>query len=221
MRMFGKITAQEAAQHFDVYFQKLARKNRGLPIQVSLSSSKLGLTAQPLHANLHAKIFGPLGMRDSYLLFYSRPDAQPATPIQKIWVEGEEISGFTSLSCDWAGGGIVSTTADLLAFHKALRSGQLVSAATLQAMQTCPHKFRTGIYYGQGMMEIRFEEFFFLLRGLPRVTGHIGILATHMFHDPATDTCIVMNFAATDRMTQSFRTLIDLLNVLKRIREAR
>lgn len=67
------------------------------------------------------------------------------------------------------------------------------------------------------MMEIHFEEFFFLLRGLPRVTGHIGILATHMFHDSASDTTIVMNFTATERRTQSFRTLIDLLNVIKRI----
>jgi D-alanyl-D-alanine carboxypeptidase len=157
-------------------------------------------------------------MRDSYLLFYSVPEAQPKKPIQSIWVEGTEISRFTSLSCDWAGGGIVSTPADLLTFHKALCSGELVSASTLKEMQTCPHKFRGGIYYGLGMMEIRFEEFFFLLRGLPRVTGHIGILATHMFHDPTSDTYIVMNFAATDRMTQSFRVLIDLLNVIKRIR---
>jgi D-alanyl-D-alanine carboxypeptidase len=361
MKLFGNVPAQEAVQHFDAYFQKLARKSKGVPIQVSLYSEKLGLayddplgenrrpfhiasigkvftavlvfmlaergaitlddpitrylpaaqldglfcvqgvdyapkvtvrdlvahtsgaadyfedpvtsglpflqdvlrnpdtfwtpdmlldfsrlrqqpagapgaqfhysdtgyvllgklveavTAQPFHANLHAEIFDRLGMHDSYLLFYSEPAAQPQKPLQKLWVEGVEISGFTSLSCDWAGGGIVSTTADLLTFHQALRRGELVSAATLKTMQTCPHKFRTGIYYGLGMMEIHFEEFFFLLRGLPRVTGHIGILATHLFHDPVSDTYIVMNFAATDRMTQSFRVLIDLLNVIRRI----
>jgi len=349
MKWFGKVSAQEAAQHFDVYLQKLAKKNKGLPIQVSLFSEKLGLayadplgenarpfhiasigkmftatlvfmlaeqeaialddpisrhlpaaqldklfhfqgvdyanqvtvrhllahtsgaadyfedpvttgvsflqdvlhnpdtfwtpemlldftrlrqqpvgapgtrfhysdtgyillgklveavTAQSFHANLHAKIFSPLAMKDSYLLFYSEPEAQPRKQMQKIWLEGTEISGFTSLSCDWAGGGIVSTTADLMTFHKALQRGELVSPGTLKSMQTCPHKFRTGIHYGLGIMEIHFEEFFFLLRGLPRVTGHIGILATHLFHDPASDTYIVMNFAATDRMIQSFQ----------------
>jgi D-alanyl-D-alanine carboxypeptidase len=176
------------------------------------------VTAQPFHANLHQRIFDPLGMSDSYLLFYSQPSRQPPEPIQKLWVEGVEASRFTSLSCDWAGGGIVSTPADLITFHKALQRGELVSAASLQATQTFPHRFRPGIHYGLGRMEIHFEEFFFLLRGMPRVTGHIGILATHMFYDPASDTHIVLNFAATERMTRSFRVLIDLLNTIKRIR---
>lgn len=175
------------------------------------------VTGQPFHTNLHEHIFTPLGMSDSYLMFYSQPEAQPQKPIQKIWLEGVEVSGFTSLSCDWAGGGIISTTADLLTFHKALQGGKLASAATLKEMQTCPHKFRAGIYYGLGMMELRFEQFFFLLRGLPRVSGHIGILATHMFHDPVSDTYIVMNFASPERMKRSFLVLIDLMNFTRRI----
>ncbi len=175
------------------------------------------VTSQPFHANLHHKIFDPLGMADSYLMFYSEPAAQPKKPIQQIWVEGIEVSRFTSLSCDWAGGGIVSTTADLLVFSRALARGELVNSTSYAAMRIFEHKFRTGIHYGLGLMELHFEEFFFLLRGLPRVTGHIGVLATHMFYDAATDTHIVMNFADSRRMTESFRLLIDLLGIIKRV----
>jgi D-alanyl-D-alanine carboxypeptidase len=177
------------------------------------------ITLQPFHTNLHQRIFDPLGMADSYLMFYSEPAAQPKKPIQQIWVEGTEVSRFKSLSCDWAGGGIVSTTADLLVFSRALARGELVKSTSYAAMCTFDQKFRKGIRYGLGLMELRFEEFFFLLRGLPRVTGHIGVLATHMFYDAATDTHIVMNFADTRRMTESFRLLIDLLGTIKRVAE--
>jgi|GEM_PF-2588462 len=32
-----------------------------------------------------------------------------------------------------------------------------------------------GIYYGAGFMEYHFGEFFFLLRGFPRLVGHMGV----------------------------------------------
>lgn len=78
--------------------------------------------------------------------------------IRKLWINGTEASSFKSISCDWAGGGIVTTTEDLLKFQRALRKGKLVSGTSLQIMETCPHKFRPGIYYGLGMMEIHFES---------------------------------------------------------------
>jgi D-alanyl-D-alanine carboxypeptidase len=175
------------------------------------------VTGQQFHTNLHAHIFDPLGMRDSYLLFYSEPAAQPQQPLAPLWVNGTEASRFQSLSCDWAGGGIVSTPADLLKFSRALAQGELVGATSYAAMTAFSHRFRQGIHYGLGLMEVHFSEFFFLLRGLPQVTGHIGILATHMFYDARTDTHIVMNFGDTQRMTQSFRVLIELLQTVKRI----
>jgi len=84
-------------------------------------------------------------------------------------------------------------------------------------MDACPHKFRSGIYYGLGMMEIRFKEFFFLLGRLPRIRGHIGILATHLFYDATREAHIVMNFGDNQRMVQSFRALIEIENVLQRM----
>ncbi|HSN67450.1 MAG TPA: hypothetical protein VLS94_12475, partial [Fusibacter sp.] len=73
-----------------------------------------------------------------------------------------------------------------------------------------------GIYTGDGGMTVRFKKFFPLL-DLPLVRGHIGILSTHVFYDPTTDTHIVLNFGSTSKMVPSFRALIDIVSVIKRV----
>jgi len=177
------------------------------------------VTGKSFADNLQDEFFIPLDMRDSYLLFYSEPTKQPSMPIEKIWFNELEVSGFESLSCDWSGGGIVSTTADLLKFNQALRSGRFLQSSTIEAMDACRHKFRPGIYYGLGMMEIRFSEFFFLLGRLPRIKGHIGVLSTHLFYDSTRDAHIIMNFGSNTRMVESFKALIQIENILQRIVE--
>ena len=189
------------------------------------------VTGKSFHEVLAEELFAPLGMDDSYLMFYGRPKNVPNVlgpislgpnafgpppAIAPIWFKGVEISGFESLSCDWAGGGIISTTADLLKFSQALWAGRLVSRAALDRMAHCPHRFQPGIFYGLGMMEIRFRELFFLLGGLPRLKGHIGILATHLYYDPLHDAHIALNFGDAGRMVESFQALIEVMNVLGR-----
>ena len=175
------------------------------------------VTGKTFGENLVEAFFAPLEMDDSYLMFYTKPK-YPHKSLEKIWLNGVEISRFESLSCDWAGGGVVTTTADLLKFNRALREGRLISEAALARMDACTHRFRPGIYYGLGMMEIRFPEFFFLLRNLPRVYGHIGILSTHLFYDPTTGAHILMNFGSTGRMQESFQALIQIETTLQMMR---
>jgi D-alanyl-D-alanine carboxypeptidase len=175
------------------------------------------ITGKPFHVNLHDEFFTPLEMNDSYLFFYSEPANQPRKPIRPIWVNKKEISSFKSLSCDWSGGGIISTTADQLRFQKAFWSGEIISKTSLAMMQAFENKFRPGIHYGLGMMELHFEEFFFLLKGLPRLKGHIGILATHSFFDPASDLHVIMNFGSTANMNKSFRILIESVSSFRKI----
>lgn len=178
------------------------------------------VTGKPFHVNLHDSIFRPLGMKDSYLMFYSEPDNPEAATIEEVWVNGKEISAFPSLSCDWAGGGIVSTVSELIAFHRALREGRLISVKRLQELESPRHKFRPGIHYGLGMMEIRFEGFFFLLRGLPRLKGHIGVLSTYMFYDPVHDAYIAMNMASTRHMPRGFKAVIQIVQALRAVSTA-
>lgn len=209
-----------------VEFTRNKQKATGIPGQAFHYSDTgyilLGLiiekvSGKPFHENLHDEIFTPLGMQDSYMLFYSDPN-NPSRKFQKIWFNGTDITDFQSLSVDWSGGGIISTPKDLLSFNKGFREGKLFTEEKIQFMENCNHKFRTGIHYGTGIMEIRFEEFFFLLKGLPRVKGHIGVLSTHLFYDPSTETHIVMNFGSSKLMVQSFKALIEIVSQLKRVK---
>ena len=176
------------------------------------------VTAKSFHGNLHDEIFIPLGMNDSYLMFYSEPANQPKKPIQQVWLNDTEISQFTSLSADWAGGGIISTTFDLLKFHQALRNGKLISPAALKSMESFTNVFMPGMNYGLGMMEINFGDFSGMLKGLPRVSGNIGIWGTHMFYDRTTDTYINLNFGSASHMGTSFEVLIEIMNSIESLK---
>ncbi len=198
-------------------------------------------TGRAFHELLHERILTPLDLRDTALLFYSIPandlaanDLGPAATvaadtavstaaslrIAPFRLGRHEVSTLRSVSCDWAGGGIVSTPDDLVRFSAALHRGDLISPASLAFLAEPRNRFRSGIRYGAGTMEVRFEGFMPLLRSLPRPVGHIGILATHLFHDPVHDADIVLNFASTREMVRSFRTLITIEQELQRASRA-
>lgn len=173
------------------------------------------VTGRAFHELLHERIFEPLDMRDSYLLFHSTP-SNGLRPIAPFRLGRVEASTFASISCDWSGGGIVTTLDDLVTFSRALHRGELTDADQLAEMQRVRNRFRPGIHYGAGMMELRFGEFSPFLRRLPRLSGHIGVLGTHMFYDRDNDAHIAMNFGSTREMVRSFRTLIEIERAIAR-----
>lgn len=160
---------------------------------------------------LYDSIFKPLGMKSSYL--YGYPVGTTRGEMAPLIVNGTDVSKMTSLTCDWSGGGVVTTTDDLLLFQAALITGEFGDLLSEQA--GFQNKFQRGIHYGFGLMELHFNDFFFLLRGLPKMKGHIGITATHMFYDDVNDTHYIMNFGSDKRMVESFRTLIKIVQTLR------
>ena len=215
--------------------ERFAYSNTGYILLGRLLEHAVG---RAFHELLHERIFTPLGMRDSALLFHSRPandevgaatsttatttptttTAPTATELRMLpfRLGHDEVSTFRSVSCDWAGGGVVSTPDDLVAFGSALHRGRLISPEHLAYLAEPRNRFRAGIRYGAGLMQVRFGGFSPFLRGLPRPVGHIGVLATHLFHDPVHDADIVLNFASSREMTRSFRTLIRIEQELQR-----
>ncbi len=166
------------------------------------------LTGRHFHELVREHIFEPFGMTSSWYV-----GLEHGATIAPLWLGRDELSTAASLSCDWAGGGIATTLDDLVALSAGLRT--LDSYAQMTQMHS---RFRPGIHYGTGFMQLRFEEFFFLLRGMPRPTGHIGVLSTHMFYDAENDTHIAMNFHSTREMVRSFKTLIKIEQVLQKTR---
>jgi D-alanyl-D-alanine carboxypeptidase len=68
------------------------------------------------------------------------------------------------------------------------------------------------------MMQLRFEEFFFLLRGYPRMTGNMGSFSTLMFYDDVHETYVVMNFGSNGHQQKAIKDLISLVQTLMRIK---
>lgn len=159
---------------------------------------------------LRDRVFEPAGMEHS-VLWLREPGPERIAP---AWLGGVEVSGFTSLSCDWAGGSIVSTLDDLARFATALADGTLFARESFAAMTAPRHRLRSGIHYGLGAMQLRFEGFMPLLRGLPRAVGHLGILGTHCFTNPDHGTTIILNFHDTREMVPSVRTHIRIVRGL-------
>lgn len=166
----------------------------------------------PLHDLLSTRVFDPLGMRDSWLM-HSTPGTHPV--IAPFWIDRVETSTFASVSAGWAGGGIAATADDLLRLIRGLRTG-LVSDRALAEMSRIRHRVRPGLHYGAGLMEVRFEGFSPLLRGLPRLLGHSGSLGTHLYHDPLHKADIVLGFHGSRTMVPSVQSLITVVRAIDR-----
>lgn len=170
---------------------------------------------KPFNRLLEEELFVPLDMHNTQSMIYNYPTELAKYP-QFIYFSKTDIKQFKSLNCDQADGGIVSTPSDLYKFQTLLYSGKLINAAHLSMMQAWQGVFRPGIHYGMGMMQIRFEGFFFLMRNFPRLIGHIGILSTHSFYDSKNDIHYILNFGTSDKMTQSFVFLSNLVGIFKK-----
>ncbi len=173
------------------------------------------IKGKPIHILLDEELFKPFGLLNTQSMIYRYPTEHAMVP-ESIYFGKTDIKLFNSLTCDQADGGIVSTPNDLLTFQKLLYSGKLITKNHLEQMQVWQGVFRPGIHYGMGMMQIRFEGFFFLMRNFPRLIGHIGILSTHCFYDPINDIHFILNFGTSDKMTQSFVFLSNLVGIFKK-----
>lgn len=176
-----------------------------------------------LGTQLHEGIFSPLGMDDSCLLFHTMPGGAASVPdpadalgLAPIWLDRDELSRARSLSIDWAGGGVVSTLDDLVRFSRAWHDGMLVDEASRTLMADARHRFRPGIWYGAGLMQLRYAGLSPFLRGMPRTVGHLGVTGVHLFAEPARGIHLAMNFHSTREMMRSFRVHIALMRLALR-----
>jgi D-alanyl-D-alanine carboxypeptidase len=172
------------------------------------------VTGQKLHEVLHDNIFRPLDMKHSYLMFYSEPEEK--RPFANLYVGAQDVSIYRSLSIDWAGGGIVSTTEDLLLFTKGLVHHKLIKEETFKKMQDWA-KFGRGIYYGYGIMYFKFREVFFLLSDNLNMWGNSGSIGSYMYYCPKLDAYIIGNFNQTKYERNHVNFIIRVLNVLAKL----
>jgi D-alanyl-D-alanine carboxypeptidase len=162
---------------------------------------------------LEERIFKPLDMKDSYLMFYQDKPAD----IVGIYLNGIDFSSRNALSVDWAGGGVVTTMSDLLTFMKALKNGMLLSDEVYSGMTDFTQRYEKGIYYGQGMMYFDFSELSFLLGSMTDVYGGVGATGTYMLYDKDKDTFFITNFGALDFAEKGIEELVKIRMIYDRM----
>lgn len=171
------------------------------------------VTSQALADYFKAVFFEPLRMNATAMHLRSE-SLQPTGPLAEIYVGHQEISGYTSLSADWAGGGLSSTADDLNNFQKALHSGQLVSLATIDLMQQWTPESK-GMYYGFGLRKFVFNELFPLLPRL-EIIGHSGSTGSFMYYCPQLDVYLSGTFNQTEAVKKSIVLLVKVLSEMKK-----
>ncbi len=150
-------------------------------------------TGVPFHEALKQYIFEPLEMKHSSMLHYSEPMEQCPFPIADFYIGETRLNGVKAYGAlDYAGGGVVAPTEDLLKFMKALVSHRLVSGDTLQAMTADRNRFTPGIEYGYGTWHL--TPIPLLMPKRYASWGVAGATGSFMFYHPALDTYFIGSF---------------------------
>jgi D-alanyl-D-alanine carboxypeptidase len=149
------------------------------------------LPGRPLQEAYRELVLDPAGMTDTWLESSDEPPRRHAIASHDF--EGQDITGMDP-TVDWAGGGLVSTAADLAAFLRALTRGQLVSTAAWSEMtrwQPGPEGYYDD--YGLGLGRYRFPT--------GQVIGHHRVWGAFAFWSPELDAVITgtVNTGRVDR----------------------
>ena len=171
------------------------------------------VSGMPLHDFFRQHFFEPLDMQHTYMNLRSDPLAKTGK-MAEFYASDFEAGKLTSLSADWAGGGIVSTASDLIKFQYALFSGKIISEKTLKTMQNWVPETR-GMEYGFGLRKIEFRKLFPLLPDLT-IVGHSGSTGSFMFYCPKLDVYLAGTLNQTDEVKNSVKLMVKLLSLLQR-----
>jgi D-alanyl-D-alanine carboxypeptidase len=150
------------------------------------------VTSKPFHQALREYIFEPLGMKHSWLNQYSGPIGKPGHPVAGVFVGDTNIIHHKSLGIDYAGGGIISTSDDLLKFMKALVNHAIIRGETFERMKDWAGFFNLkflGIDYGYGLMSLKTIPIVMPRRY--RVWGNAGSTGSFMFYHPELDSYFI------------------------------
>ncbi|WP_342543837.1 serine hydrolase domain-containing protein [Lysinibacillus sp. FSL K6-4013] len=170
---------------------------------------------KPYSAILEDRIFQPLGMTESYFMFYN----DKPTDIIGIYMNEIDFSNKNALSIDWAGGGVVTTMNDLLTFMMALENGTILSDDVYSQMTDFSNIYTKGIYYGMGMMYFDFSELSLLLKlsSMTDVYGGVGATGTYMLYDKEKDTYFIANFGSLDYGEKGLEELVKIRMIYDRM----
>ena len=172
------------------------------------------LTKLSFSEALNKYIINPLKLENTGLCFYHKDFN--ANELAPLLVNNKDISKAKSLSCDYSGGGLFTTTQDLKKFLDAFMGHKLLKETSLNQMADFQYPFHGGMFYGLGLMQVKFERFFFLLKNMPRLQGHLGVTGVHAWYNKDTKDTYVINVGNNKIMVRSFQYLINIVMIIEK-----
>lgn len=164
---------------------------------------------------LRTFLFEPLGMKQSSMLHLSEPLEPYRHPIADFTIRGLRMNDRASYGAlDHAGGGIVATAHDLLAFMLALTSYRLVGEKTLGRMLRDRAKYGFGMDYGYGIMQ--FKTVPLLMPKSLNCWGHPGATGAFMFFHPRTGAYLIGTFNEASYERKAVRFMMRAIQTLVR-----
>lgn len=171
------------------------------------------ITGQPLHQIYEQYFFKPLEMNQSHMVHYSEPLVQSESPVADIYVNKLVLNKYRSLSIEFAGGGIISTSDDLLKFMKALVRNEIISAESFEQMKMWS-KFSVGIDYGYGL--VRFRTIPLLMPAKYNVWGNFGSTGSILFYHPDMDLYLMGSFNQFRTTQKAIRFMLKTIDYLSK-----
>lgn len=142
------------------------------------------ITGKPLYRILRERIFNPLGMENTYMMYTgdTEEDRHAHEPSDYYVDRYPGFSSGLNFSMDWAGGGIATTADELATFLRALLTRQLYNnPATFSEMiqwHEEPDADENVVdYVGLGFFKTEFFD--------TSVLGHTGFVSAFMFYEPS------------------------------------
>lgn len=173
------------------------------------------LTGKPYHEVISEKIFNPLKMEHSHMPLRSKPANTTTGKLSEFYFDDTDISLFKSLSADWAGGGLATTSKELLTFYRALYNAKIISKKSFKSMQSWTDE-SYGLEYGYGLRKFQLKK---LYQHLPSLTliGHSGTSGSFMYYCPELDVYLTGTFNQTAYQKKHVDFMVSVLSQLKNL----
>ena len=164
------------------------------------------------HQFLLQHIFQPLKMNNSYINLKSAP-IENTFSMTEFYAGDIMLSSLKSLSADWGGGGLVSTTKDLITFLKAFNTNQIVTKATRLAMESWTYETK-GMTYGFGIRKVSIKDLMDTNSDV-QLIGHSGSTAAFLWYCPELDTYISGTLNQLEASKSALILVYDVLQIIE------
>jgi D-alanyl-D-alanine carboxypeptidase len=172
----------------------------------------------PLYEVMEKFIFTPLDMKDTYFTSFVKQGKFDESKVCDVYWGEQNVKDYSIFKDDYAGGGIVTTSSDLLSFFKAVINHQIIQESTLIQM-TKWSKYSSikliGIAYGLGLMKLKSTPLLFPKKYCS--FGHIGSIGSFMFYNPTSKTYLI---GSVNRFQYHRKSMSIMYDALKEIMKA-